>query len=327
MGGENSRKSKIIGVDLGGTKIMAGVFDEKIESLGITKISTKADRGAAAVVDRIARCVADAADECDLTLEDIKAVGIGAPGAVDPDKGVVIFAPNLAWENVPLQKQLEKKLDLPVFLENDCNVATLGVYEHELEAKPADVVGIFMGTGIGGGLIVNHEIYSGFNKTAGEIGHMVIEVDGPKCGCGNRGCFEALASRNAIFQKIKTAVREGQKTELTEMLGADLADMRSGHLRKAIRRGDKFVQEVVQNAARYAGIAVGNIINLFNPEVVIMGGGVVEALEDEIMPTISKTALEGALPGTVKGIRIMPTRLADNAGIIGAAVLARRMVK
>ena len=327
MPADSSRKNKIIGVDLGGTKIMAGVFDEKLESLGVTKISTKAGRGVAGVVDRIARCVSDAADECDLTLEDIKAVGIGAPGAVDPDKGVVLFAPNLSWQNVPLQKQLEKKLDLPVFLENDCNVATLGVYEHELEAKPAHVVGIFMGTGIGGGLILNREIYAGFNKTAGEIGHMILQVDGPKCGCGNRGCFEALASRTAIFQKITTAVKAGQKTALTELLGPDLTDMRSGHLRKAIRRGDKFVQDIVQTVAHYAGLAVGNAINLFNPEVVIMGGGVIEALEDEVMPIIVKVARETALPGTAKGIQILPTRLGDNAGIMGAAVLARRMAK
>jgi glucokinase len=324
---ENSRRNKIIGVDFGGTKIMAGVFDEKLECLGVTKVSTKAARGTAAVVERIARCVSDAADECDLTLDDVKAIGLGAPGAVDPDRGVVLFAPNLRWENVPLQKQLEKKLDIAVFLENDCNAAALGVYEHELQAKPAHMVGIFMGTGIGAGLILNREIYTGFNKTAGEIGHMVLEREGPKCGCGNRGCFEALASRTAIFQRIQTAVHEGQKTVLTQLLGPELTDMRSGHLRKAIRRGDKFVQKVVQDAAHYAGIAVGNIINLINPEVVVMGGGVVEALDDEIMPIISKTALECALPGTAKGIQIVPSQLGDNAGIIGAAVLARRMVK
>jgi glucokinase len=327
MGTEGARKNKIIGVDFGGTKIMAGVFDEKLECLGITKLSTKADRGASAVVERIARCVTDAADECDLTLDDVKAIGIGAPGAVDPERGTVIFAPNLSWENVLLQKQLEKKLGIPVFLENDCNVAALGVYEHELKAKPTHMVGIFMGTGIGAGLILNRELYTGFNKTAGEIGHMVLEREGPKCGCGKRGCFEALASRTAIFQKIQSAVREGQKTVLVDLLGPELTDMRSGHLRKAIRRDDKFVQKVVQDAARYAGIAVGNIINLINPEVVIMGGGVVEALEDEIMPIIEKTALECALPGTARGIQIVATHLADNAGIIGAAVLARRMVK
>jgi glucokinase len=327
MGGENSRRTKIIGVDFGGTKIMAGVFDEKLDCLGIIKVSTKAGRGPAAVLDRIARCVADAVDECDLAMDEIRAVGIGAPGAVDTEKGTVLFAPNLSWENVPLQKPLEKKLDVPVFIENDCNAAALGVYEQELDAKPDHVVGIFIGTGIGAGLIINREIYTGFNKTAGEIGHMVLEHEGPKCGCGNRGCFEALASRTAIFQKIQAAVRDGQKTVLTELLGPDLSDMRSGHLRKAIRKGDKFVQKIVQDAAEYTAIAVGNILNLINPEVVVLGGGVIEALEEEIMPVVSKAALAAALPGTAKGIQIVATHLGDNAGIIGAAVLARRMVK
>jgi len=239
----------------------------------------------------------------------------------------VLFAPNLVWEDVPLQKQLEKKLDLPVFLENDCNVAALGVYEHELHAKPSHVVGIFIGTGIGAGLILNREIFTGFNKTAGEIGHMVLQADGPKCKCGNRGCFEALASRTAIFQRIQAAVKDGEKTVLIDLLGPDLTDMRSGHLRKAIRRGDKLVQKIVQDAARHTGVAVGNIINLLNPEVIVLGGGIVEALEDEIMPIILKTADESALPGTSKGIQILASHLGDNAGILGAAVLARRMVK
>ena len=139
---------------------------------------------------------------------------------------------------------------------------------------------------------------------------MVIEVNGPKCGCGNRGCFEALASRTAIFREIQAAVKDGQKTMLTDMLGNDLSDMRSGDLRKAIRRGDKFVEKVVEEAAEYTGIGVANLINIFNPEVVVLGGGVIEALEDEMMPIIIKTAQDYAMPGTAKGIEIIPSNWA-----------------
>jgi len=324
MPGENDKKDCVIGVDFGGTKILAGVFDAKFECIGRARVSTKADRGTDEVIGRIARCVREAVEECDLDLKQIKTIGIGAPGAVDSESGKVIFAPNLGWNDVPLKKELEKLLERPVFLENDCNVCTLGVYEVELKAKPRDVVGIFLGTGIGGGLILEGKLYSGFNRTAGEIGHMVLEVSGPKCGCGNKGCFEALASRTAIFRKIKEAVKEGQKTLLTEMLGPELEDLRSGDLRKAIKRGDKFVEHIVEEAAEYTGIAVSNLINILNPEVVVIGGGLMEQLEDEMLAIIVETAMDYAMPGTTKGIEIIATRLGDDAGITGGAVLARK---
>src|SRR4051812_29492809 len=316
-----------VGVDLGGTKIYAGVFNSSLECIGTVRLSTKSQRGPEAVIDRIARCVKDAVDECDLELNRVKAVGIGAPGAVDPEVGRVIFAPNLQWKDVPLKKSLEKLLGIPVCVENDANICTIGVYHAEMKSKPRDLVGIFIGTGIGGGLVVDGQLYSGFNHAAGEIGHMVIDVDGPKCACGNKGCFEALASRTAIFQHIHAAIKDGEKTILTEMLGAGLEDLRSGDLRKAIRRGDKLVDRIVAEAAEYIGIAVANLINILNPEVVVLGGGVIEALEDEMMPTIVKTAIEHTLAGTAKGISIVPSKLADEAGITGGAVLARRECK
>ena len=239
----------------------------------------------------------------------------------------MIFAPNLVWENIPLKKDLEKLLQIPVFVENDCNVQTLGVYERELKAKPRHMVGIFLGTGIGAGLILDGKLFSGFNRTAGEIGHMVLEVGGPKCGCGNRGCFEALASRTAIFRRIQSAVKDGQKTILTELLGGDLEDMRSGDLRKAVRRGDKFVEKVVEEAAEYTGIAVANIINLLNPEVIVLGGGVIDALEDEMLAIIIETAHDYAMQGTDKNIAVIASQLGDDAGITGGAVLAKRSTK
>lgn len=327
MGEPGGKQDIIIGVDLGGTKILAGVFNLQIKCLGRAKSSTKAARGSDAVIERVAKTVESAIDECDLDLKRVRGVGIGAPGAVEPESGRVIFAPNLGWEDVPLKKELERLLDLPVFVENDGNICTLGVYETELESKPSHVVGIFLGTGIGAGLVLNGELFSGFNRTAGEIGHMILEVGGPKCGCGNRGCFEALAGRQAIFRKIQNAVKEGEKTILTEMLGDNLTDLRSGDLRKAIRRGDKLVERVIEEAAEYTGIAVANVINLLNPEVVVLGGGIIDALEDEMLAIIVETAKDYALSGTAKGIEITASKLGDDAGIVGAAVLARRRTK
>jgi glucokinase len=328
MADSSSKTDYVIGVDLGGTKILAGVFNHALECIGSAKLSTKPQRGVDKVIERIARCVGDAADEADLTLKQVAGVGIGAPGAVDFDSGTVIFAPNLeGWKDVALKKELEKQLGVPVFVENDCNIAVLGVHVAELKAKPRSVIGIFVGTGIGGGLIVNGELFSGFCHTAGEIGHMVLEISGPKCGCGNKGCFEALASRTAIFQQIKAGIKDGEKTLLTEMLGDDLEDLRSGDLRKAIRRGDKFVDRVIEGASEYIGIATANLINILNPEVVVLGGGVIEALGDEMMSVIVETAKDYAMPGTMKDVEIIASKLGDSAGITGGAVLARKQTK
>jgi glucokinase len=326
---ENSSKGEyVVGVDLGGTKILAGVFKRSFECIGSSKLSTKSQRGVDAVVERIARCVQDAVDEADLSLKQVAGVGIGAPGAVDFADGKVIFAPNMeGWKDVSLKKDLEKALGVPVFVENDGNIAALGVHVAELKGKARSLIGIFVGTGIGGGLIVNGDLYSGFNHTAGEIGHMVLDLNGPKCGCGNKGCFEALASRTAIFQQIKAGIKDGEKTLLTEMLGNDLADLRSGDLRKAIRRGDKFVDKVIEGAAEYIGIGIANLVNVLSPEVVVLGGGVIEALADEMMSVIVETAQDYAMPGTMKGVEIIASKLGDSAGITGAAVLAHRETK
>jgi len=328
MAETTSKSDHIVGVDLGGTKILTGVFKNSLELVSTAKLSTKSQRGVSKVIERVARCVQDAVDEADLSMKNITGVGIGAPGAVDFENGTVIFAPNMeGWRNIALKKDLEKLLGVPVFVENDCNIAALGVHVTELKSKPRSMIGIFVGTGIGGGLILDGKLYSGFNHTAGEIGHMVLEVGGPKCGCGNKGCFEALASRTAIFSRIKEGIKDGQKTILTDMLGDDLADLRSGDLRKAIRKGDKFVDKVIDEAAEYIGIATANLINVYNPEVVVLGGGVIEALEDEMMSVIVETAQDYAMPGTMKDVEIVASKLGDGAGITGAAVLARRETK
>jgi glucokinase len=320
----NSKAEYLVGVDLGGTKILAGVFTNSLKFVGRSKMSTKAERGSEAVIERIAHCVQDAVDECDLDLKQVKGVGIGAPGSVDSEAGKVMFAGNLGWKDLSLKKELEKQLQLPVFLGNDCNVCTLGVHEVELEGKPRNMVGVFLGTGIGGGLIIDGKLFTGFNRTAGEVGHMVLEVNGPKCSCGNRGCWEALASRSALFRQVAEAVKGGQKTVLTEMLGNDLKDLRSGDLRKAIKQGDKFVEHIVEEAAKYTGVAVANLINILSPEVVIIGGGLMDALENEMISIVVDTAREHAFPGADKGVKILPSKLGDDAGITGGAVLARR---
>jgi glucokinase len=318
---EAAKQDHVVGVDLGGTKILAGVFNAQMKCVGREKMTTKAERGPAAVIDRIARCVRDAVDECDLDMKQIRGIGIGSPGSIDAENGKVIFAGNLGWSDVPLRKELEKRLDVPVYVENDCNICVLGVHKVEFDSKPKHMIGIFVGTGVGGGLILNGKLYTGNAGLAGELGHMVIDVNGPKCTCGNRGCFEALSSRTAIFRRIQDAVKRGEKTILTEMLGDALEGLRSGDLRKAMKRGDKLVGTVLEDAAHYIGVAVGNFVNIFNPELVVIGGGVMEQLAESMMPMIVETAEEHAFTGTTKGLSIVASKLGDDAGITGGATL------
>ena len=178
--------------------------------------------------------------------------------------------------------------------------------------------------GIGGGLIINGDLFNGFGHVAGEIGHMVLDLNGPKCACGNQGCFEAFASRTAMFQKIKLAVKSGQKTCLTDMLGADLKDLRSGDLRKALRKRDKLVETVVDEASQYIGVALANMVNMFNPEVVVLGGGVIEALGDDMLNEIVEVTRDYAMAGALDRVDIITSKLGDHAGITGGAVLASR---
>jgi glucokinase len=316
----------VIGVDLGGTKIMAGVFDRTTACVAHSKTKTKGHKGPEHVIERIVECVREAVEQASVPLSQIGAIGIGAPGSVDAKAGRVVFAPNLNWRDVDLAGEIEQRLGVPVFLENDCNICTLGVHTVELSGKPKHLVGIFLGTGIGCGLIVHGRLYSGFKGSAGEIGHMVLDVDGPECGCGNRGCFEALASRTAIFNRIVAGIKSGRKTLIREMLKDDVQNHRSGKLRKAIAAGDEFVAEVVRDAAYYTGIAVANIVNLLNPEYVVLGGGLMEQLEDEIMGVILETARKFSMRGALEGVSIQPTKLADDAGIAGGAVLARAAI-
>jgi len=312
-----------VGVDLGGTKIMVGVFDSTLRSIGRDKIGTKSHRGTEAVIQRIAKCVREEVEDCKINLKDVRAVGVGAPSAVNEATGEVLFAPNLQWRNVPLKQELESLLERPVYVANDCNMATLGIHQVEFKGKYGDLIGIFLGTGIGGGLVLNGKIYSGFDSAAGELGHMVILAGGPTCSCGNQGCFEALAGRASLYRQIQAAVDKGEKTILTEIQAGQLTNLRSRSLRKALQENDKLATKIIRKASKYTGIAVANLINIFSPEIIVLGGGMIEALEQQMMPEIEASARQHILTGTNSSVRILATQLGDHAGITGGAVLAR----
>jgi glucokinase len=314
----------VVGVDLGGTKTLAAVVASNGEILCRVKAKTPVEQGPPGVLAAVATCVKDAIAESKVSRSSVIGVGIGVPGPLDPVTGVVKIAPNLGWKDVPVKALLEKDVKLDVFVENDVNAGT--VAEHRLGAGAGvnDLIGIFVGTGIGGGLIFGGRLHHGFGKVAGEIGHMIIEVNGPRCGCGNRGCFEAMASRTAIVRDLANAVAKGRKTVLTKMAGnGDLRQIGSSALADAYRRGDKLAVKIIKRAARYCGIAVASLLNLLNPEMVVLGGGVVEALGADYVNRVAKAAAKRTFDVTLEGVRIVPARLGDDAVFLGAACLAR----
>ena len=314
----------VVGVDMGGTKILAAVIDAEGEIVQQAKRATKPKKGPDAVIKRITRCIQVAIDGAELNPSQIRAIGIGSPGPLDPETGIIIFAPNLGWSNVPLKAKLEANLSIPTFVDNDVNAGTLGEYAFGAGQGVKSLVGIFVGTGIGGGIILNGKLYHGVNKTAGEVGHMIVEAKGPRCGCGNFGCLEAVASRTAITRDLQKAIlKKGKQSKLTELNGGNLDLIRSKAIARAVKHGDKPTIKVVQRAAKYLGISVASIVHFLNPEMVVLGGGVIEAMGDSLLDPIRHAAAEYALPTTMDGVQIVAATLGDNAGVIGASVLAR----
>ena len=315
----------VVGVDMGGTKILAAVINAKGEIVHQAKTATKPKKGSDAVIERIVRCIREAIDRAELTPSQIRAIGIGSPGPLDPETGVIIFAPNLGWSNVPLKARLEANLNLPTFVDNDVNVGTLGEYALGAGGGVKNLVGIFVGTGIGGGIILDGKLFHGTNKTAGEVGHMVVKANGPRCGCGNSGCLEAVASRTAMTRDLQKAIlKRGKKSVLTKLNGGSLDLIRSQAIAKAVKRGDKPTIKVMRRAAKYLGISVASIVHFLNPEMIVLGGGVIEAMGDSLLDPIRQAASKYALPATMDGVQIVKATLGDNAGVIGASVLARQ---
>ena len=320
-----SSRSYYVGVDLGGTKILAGAFNRYLKLRNTVKFKTKAVRGVDAVIDRIERAVREVVSESGLQLNQIRAIGLGVPGSVS--KGRVIHANNIGWDGVPVGTILRRKLRTPVFVENDCNLFTLGIHQVELKRRPKTMIGVFLGTGVGGGIIINGELYRGFNNAGGEFGQISIDKDGLKTGHHLKGSFESLASRQGIVRRLRRAVLEGGKTMLLEELGPQLKNVRSRHLRKAVQAKDVLVQRVVRNVAVDTGIAIAGLISVFGSEYVVLGGGVIEALHQTMLPIIKRTATQNVLPETMNGVKIVLSKLGDDGGICGAAVFARESLK
>ncbi len=319
----NEHNMPVLGVDLGGTKILAAAVDPTGRVIARIKRKTRAERGPEAVITRLIETCRRVIRKAGLTWDEIGGVGLGAPGPLDPTHGIIYNTPNMpGWNQVPLGPRLAEALGVPVYLENDVNLGTLG--EHALGAGRGtqDMVGIFVGTGVGGGVILDGKLRSGVRSAAGEIGHMVVLAEGPVCGCGKRGCLESVASRTAIVRDIRSGIAAGRESIIPQMTGGDPERLTSGVLARAWRQRDPLVREVMGRAQFYLGVGVASIVNLLDPEMIVFGGGVVEALGDEFLAQIRIVARQYFIQQRdADRVRIVTASLGDQAGVLGAAVL------
>lgn len=312
-----------VGFDLGGTKMLAAVFDAKLAIRGRQKHSTKAHLGVRAGRDRIVLTIREALAAAKVSPKSLGGIGIGCPGPVDPEAGVLLDPPNLGWKNVPICRELQKEFGCPVALANDVDAGVYGEYVKGAARGARCVLGVFPGTGIGGGCVYEGRILRGLNRSCMEIGHMQVLPGGPLCGCGRRGCLEAVASRLAISAEVAKAAFRGQAPTVAKEAGMDLSDIRSRTLAAAIAAGNVEVERIVRDAAQWLGIGVAAAVNMLAPDVLLLGGGLVEAMPKFYLKTVVDTARANTMASLRRCFRVAVSELGDDAIIVGAAAWVR----
>jgi len=309
----------VLGVDLGGTQIRAALVDMSGQIRTRSNALTQAEEGQEAVLDRIFQCVAQAMGST--PKDQIRGIGIGAPGPLNPWTGVVEEAANLpGWHDVPLAHMVEERFELPTLLGNDANVAALAKRRFGAGQGTANLIYMTVSTGIGGGIIVDGELLLGAAGLAGEVGHQTIDVNGPPCNCGNTGCLEVLAAGPAIARRTVERLREGATSVIPDLVNGEMDQVSAAVVSKAALEGDSLAVEMLRIAGFYIGVGIVNLIHLFNPELIVIGGGVSKA-GDLLFDPIRSTVNERAMTSMQQGVRIVPAALGDDVGLLGAACL------
>ena len=316
------RRHYVVGVDLGGTNIVVGAMPtDGSREIGVRSSPTRSTQGSDAVIDRIVEMIetviAVTCAEEGVGRDAFVGVGVGAPGPLDRASGVVVVAPNLGWKDLPLRDLIARRVGLPVSLDNDANCATLGEWWTGAARGARHAIGITIGTGIGGGLILDGRLYYGACDVAGEIGHTTIDSTGRRCKCGNYGCLEAYASGTAIAERAREALEVGEPSVLPSLVDGDLTRLTAAIVYRASEQGDALAREIVRDTARFLGAGVANLLNIFNPDVVVIAGGVTaagEALFEPLRAEVRRRAFKSA----VDACRIVPGVLPGTAGVVGA---------
>jgi glucokinase len=320
-----------VGIDLGGTKILVAIVDSQGNVVATSKKATQAEKGPEVVIERIEKTADEALDEAKIKKERIAAIGIGAPGIVDNARGIAVYLTNLpGWRNIEISKALRKWHNVPVTLSNDVRVAAVG--EHRIGAGKGthSMIAVFIGTGIGGGIIINDKPWVGLRSSAGEVGHMITLADGPLAtGGGIRGGIEALASRSAIERDLRAGIAAGRRSVLLDLLKDKGGDtITSSVLAKAVSKNDPLTLEVLRRAAHYLGLHAASLINMLDPEMLVYGGGVIEGLGEWMVSQIRDIAKQNMInKNDLDKIKIVEAKLGEQAGVIGAALMALDSLK
>ena len=305
-----------LGVDLGGTKILTGLFDDRLNLLARNKQPTGSESGPAGVFGRVAQAVDVVLREAKVEPSQVGGMGFAIPGQIEPGKPVVRFAPNLEWRDVDCQAHLPPAWPWPVFLENDVRMGTYGEFAYGAAKGAKHVFGIFVGTGVGGGFILNGELFTGFNGHAGEIGHIVLHW--------RKGAtLESIAGRKYQMKRAKALLDDAPRNVRKLWKGVDTEKVKSSQLAEFYEAGDPVAVGIIDDAARAVGAAIGSVVNLMSPEVVVLGGGVTGALGESFAERVWDIARRYTLPGATANMRFVTAALGDDSGIVGAAAYAR----
>jgi glucokinase len=320
MSGKGRVVKPVIGVDIGGTKIMTAIFSAEGNMLAREVCATLVNEGVSAVIERLYRAIGDILDSNNLTLAQLGGIGIACAGGVDTGRGIVVTpSPNLAdWVDIPLADMLEKKLGFNAFIINDASAAALGEHRFGAGRGVKNLVLFTLGTGIGGGIIVDDKVYLGASGGAGELGHITIDADGPVCGCGNTGCLEMLASGRAVARDAVGRLKKGEHSVLLDMVNGEVENITAEHVGEAARKGDSLAIAVLERAAFYLGIGIVNAVNIFNPEMVVIGGGMA-GLGDIFIESGRRMVDERTFSINARAVRIVTAQLGNEAGVYGAA--------
>ena len=316
-----------IGIDLGGTNSVAGVVDDSYRILSKASVKTNCPRESKLICDDMAKVALEAVEKAGLTVDQIEWVGIGTPGIANSKTGIVEYSNNLGFKNVPMAKYIGEYINKPIYIENDANAAAYGEFVAGAAKGANDAVCITLGTGVGGGIIIDGKIYSGFNSAGAEIGHSVIEVDGPLCTCGRRGCFEVFSSATGLVRMTKEEMTASPDSIMHKMTAENDGKVSARIAFNAMRAGDKAGKAVVDKYIKYLAAGITNTINIFQPDILCLGGGVCNEGDPLLVPLRELVKKEVYTKNSEKNTEIVIAKLGNDAGIIGAAFLGNARAK
>jgi len=322
-----TRDPLILGIDLGGTKILTSVISPRGEMLSRDHSVTPAAKGPDGVIQAILESADRALERADIPIDRLSAIGVGAPGLADTEAGILYTSPNLpGWKDVPLRDIIQEKLKKKAFLINDGNAAALGEYYFGAAKGTSHFIYVTISTGIGGGIVVDGKILNGSKGMAGEVGHMTIADEGPPCHCGNRGCWEALASGTALAKAAQKRIEAGADTTILSLAEGKIDKVTAQTVQTAAEKGDPIANELILKTAYYFGVGLANLVNIFNPEMIVIGGGL-SNMGDRLLQPAYRVAGERSFNRAYRMVRFVRAALGRNSGVLGAAAFALEEMK